>query len=114
LGSGQRRSHDPAQARKEAFGLDGTFDRARGRRDSECWKSISAQGLYLGKIKTGTVPSIVVVPVHMKDFLALNRQQTRENAFSKTSAEDYDLDRKHLLVGCLQEKNLGKHRIPHP
>lgn len=31
---------------------------------------------YLGKIQTGTVTSVVIVSIHMKDLLALNGKQT--------------------------------------
>lgn len=46
------------------------------RRDvAEC------RGCYLSKIKTGAVSTVVVVSVHVKDFLALDGEQSREDTF---------------------------------
>lgn len=49
--------------------------------------------IYLGQIKTGTVATIIIIPVHVQDLLALDGEQARQNTFSQTSTENNDLER---------------------
>ena len=48
-------------------------------------------GTDLGEVETGTVGAIIVVPVHVKDLLALNGQKAGENAFGQTGSKHNDL-----------------------
>ena len=45
----------------------------------------------LCEVQTSTIASIVVVAIHVKDLLALDRQQAREDTFGETSTEHDDL-----------------------
>jgi len=38
----------------------------------------------LGQVQARTVTAIVIVPVHMKDFLFFDRQQPRKDALRQT------------------------------
>ena len=46
---------------------------------------------YLGQVQTRAVSSIVVIPVHVQDLLALDRQETRQDAFRQPSAQNNNL-----------------------
>lgn len=46
---------------------------------------------YLGQVKTRAVASIIVVPVYVKDLLALDGEQAREDTLGQTSAQNDDL-----------------------
>ena len=41
---------------------------------------------YLSQIETSTIAAVVVIAVHVQDLLAINRKQSREDAFSETGA----------------------------
>ena len=45
----------------------------------------------LGQVQTGTVTTVVGVPVHVEDLLALDREQTRQDTFCQASAQHNDL-----------------------
>lgn len=62
---------------------------------------------YLGQVQTGTLASVVVVAVHVEDLLALDRQKTRENALSQTSAHNND-----VVLLILSDCNVGDAKIP--
>lgn len=48
-------------------------------------------GTDLREVQTGTVTAVVVVAVHVKDFLALDGQETRKDTFGQTGTENDDL-----------------------
>ena len=45
----------------------------------------------LGQVQTGTVTTVVVVPVHVEDLLALDGQETGQDTFGQTGTENDDL-----------------------
>ena len=45
----------------------------------------------LCEVQTSTIASIVVVAIHVKDLLALDGEETREDTFSESSTKDDDL-----------------------
>ena len=46
---------------------------------------------HLGEVETGTVTSVIIISIHVKDFLPFNRQQAGENAFRQPCTQDDDL-----------------------
>jgi hypothetical protein len=40
----------------------------------------------LGKVQTGTISTVVVVPIHMKDFLSVYGEEAGKDAFSETGS----------------------------
>lgn len=45
----------------------------------------------LRQIQTSTVTSVVIIAIHVKDLLPLDREETREDTFGETSTEYDDL-----------------------
>ena len=45
----------------------------------------------LSEVETGAVTTVVVIPVHVQDLLALDGQQARQDTLGETGAEDDDL-----------------------
>lgn len=45
----------------------------------------------LRQIQTSTVTSVVIIAIHVKDLLSLDREETREDTFGETSTEYDDL-----------------------
>lgn len=43
---------------------------------------------YLSKIETSAITTVVVVSIHVKNLLAFDGQQARENAFCKASPQN--------------------------
>lgn len=41
---------------------------------------------YLGEIETGTVSTVVIVPVHMEDFLSVDREESGKDTFGQTGS----------------------------
>lgn len=61
--------------------------------------------LYLLKIKRSRFTTIIVVTVHMQDLFALNRKDTRENAFGQAGAKNNDVVLLILNVfDCVSER----------
>jgi hypothetical protein len=46
---------------------------------------------YLGKVQGGGLATVVVVAVHVEDLLALNGEETREDALSEAGTKDDDV-----------------------
>lgn len=46
---------------------------------------------YLGQVQTRAVSSVVVIPVHVQNLLALDGEQSREDTLGQASAEHNDL-----------------------
>ena len=46
----------------------------------------------LRQVQTCTVPSVVLVAIHVEHFLAFHREKTREDTFGKARTENNDLD----------------------
>ena len=46
---------------------------------------------HLSEVQRCTITTIVVIPVHVKDLLALDGQETRQDTFGQASAENDDL-----------------------
>ena len=42
--------------------------------------------VYLREVQAGALASVVVVPVHVKDLLALDGEQARQDALRETSS----------------------------
>ncbi len=64
----------------------------------------------LGKVQTGTVTTIVVVPVHVEDLLALDGQETGEDTFGQTGTEHDDLS-PNSLVGRIEIEERGPYVV---
>jgi hypothetical protein len=47
---------------------------------------------YLSQVQAGAVTSVIVVAVHMENLLALDGQETRQDTFCQSSAENDDLE----------------------
>ena len=47
---------------------------------------------HLSEVQRCTITTIVVIPVHVEDLLALYRQETGEDTFGETGAQDDDLE----------------------
>jgi hypothetical protein len=52
---------------------------------------------YLGEVQTGTISTVIVIPVHMEDFLSVYREETGQDAFSETGS---------LRVSCATETGM--------
>ena len=69
----------------------------------------------LRQVQTCTVPSVVLVAIHVEHFLAFHRQQPREDAFRQTSAQNNDLCAQSEVVGDIDaSKGYVIRRTPHP
>lgn len=58
----------------------------------------------LGQVKTCTISTIVVIPVHVEDLLALDGQQSGEDTFGQTGAQDDDLRAISVTIGALRRQ----------
>lgn len=60
---------------------------------------------YLGQVQTRAVSSIVVIPVHVQDLLALDGEQSGEDTLGQASAEHDNLGYKvSALIGTLDTR----------
>jgi hypothetical protein len=41
---------------------------------------------YLSEVQTGTISTVVIVPIHVQDFLSIDRKESREDTFGKTGS----------------------------
>ena len=54
---------------------------------------------HLSEVQRCTITTIVVIPVHVEDLLALDRQEAGEDTFGKTGTKNDDLRDGHQLQG---------------
>ena len=57
-------------------------------------------GTDLREVQTGTVTAVVIVAIHVEDLLALDGQETGENALREASAENDDLGRVSIVASA--------------
>lgn len=65
---------------------------------------------YLGQVQRSTVASVVVVAVKMKNLLALDGKQARENALGQAGAHDNDIVCLILHERCREGRTHGSVR----
>jgi hypothetical protein len=49
---------------------------------------VDERSTHLGQIQRGTITTVVIVSIHMEDFLSFYRQQAGEDTFGEASSQD--------------------------
>jgi hypothetical protein len=54
-------------------------------------ETLRCEWTHLSQVETGTVTTVIIVPVHVKDLLALDGEQARQDTFGQTRAQHDNL-----------------------
>jgi len=65
------------------LGISGIAELSASGRDATGGKE---RWTYLGEIQTSTVSTVVIVPIHMEDLLAIDREESGKDTFGQTGS----------------------------